>query len=205
MARKKSLKRKQAEWFHFGAAVMDTELSIETGINYEISDRKSRWSEAPIYRFDKYITVRAVVLWGEDQAGEEVNFNFYPMEEGRVKLALHDLHLKNQKTGEYRYETYRGEKESVFGEPEPIGYLQKNGKTERGKQRWYGHSDMSPEALKDTMMLLLSSKQTYLHILGKAAQRGVKLNRVSISLGDAGDREAFHKVQDQIKEQNFFI
>ena len=72
MARKKRSKRKQIEWVHFGAAVMEAEVSVETGINHEISDRKHRWSGAPIYKFKKYLSVRAVVLWGEDQAGEEV-------------------------------------------------------------------------------------------------------------------------------------
>jgi len=45
----------------------------------------------------KYLSVRAIVLWGEDQAGEEVWFHFYQMEEGREKLTLHDLHLKEYK------------------------------------------------------------------------------------------------------------
>ena len=117
------------------------------------------------------------------------------MEEGRTKLTLHDLHLKNKKTGQYRYRTNKGEKEPVYGDPDPIGYLQKSGKSEQGKQRWNGHSDMSPEALKDTMMLLLSSKQTYLHVVGKPARKRVDLIRVSISLGDSGDWEEFDKVQ----------
>lgn len=127
------------------------------------------------------------------------------MEEGRTKLTLNDLHLKNEKTGQYRYRTYKGEKEPVYGDPDPIGYLQKRGKTEQGKQRWSGHSDMSPEALRDAMMLLLSSRQTYLHIVGKPAHRRVDLNSVSISLGDSGDWEEFDKVQDQIKEQKLFL
>jgi len=205
MARKKRSKRKQIEWVHFGAAVMEAEVSVETGINHEISDRKHRWSGAPIYKFKKYLSVRAVVLWGEDQAGEEVWFHFYPMEEGRTKLTLHDLHLTNKKTGEHRYETYKGEKEPVYGDPDPIGYLQKSGKTAQGKQRWTGNSDLSPEALKDTMMLLLSSKQTYPHVVGKPARKRVDLNRVSISLGDSGDWEEFDKVQDQIKGQKLFL
>ena len=64
---------------------------------------------------------------------------------------------------------------------------------------------MSPEALRDTMVLLLSSKQTYLHAVGKPARRRVDLNRVSISLGDSGDWEEFDKVQDQIKGQKLFF
>ena len=205
MVRKKRRTRKQIEWVHFGAAVLETEVSVETGINYEVSDRKHRWSGAPIYKFRKYLSVRAVILWGEDQAGEEISFHFYPMEEGRTKLTLHDLHLKNKNTGQYRYQTHKGEKEPVYGDPDPIGYLQKSGKSEKGKQRWTGHSDMSPEALKDTMMLLLSSKQTYLHGVGKQARRRVDLNRVSISLGDSGDWEEFDKVQDQIRGQKLFL
>ncbi len=34
MARKKRRKRKQIEWVHFGAAVVETEVSIESGINH---------------------------------------------------------------------------------------------------------------------------------------------------------------------------
>jgi len=205
MVRKKRHRRKQIEWIHFGAVVLETEISVESGINHEISDRKRRWSGAPIYKFNKYLSVRAVVLWGEDQAGEEVWFHFYPIKNSRTKLTLHDLHLKNKKTGQYRYRTYRSEKEPVYGDPDPIGYLRKSGKTEQGKQRWYGHSDMAPEALRDTMMLLLSSKQTYLHVVGKPARRRVDLNSVSISLGDSGDWEEFDKVRDQIAGQKLFL
>lgn len=126
------------------------------------------------------------------------------MEEGRTKLTLHDLHLKNKKTGQYRYRTNKGEKEPVYSQSDPIGYLQKCGKTEQGKHRWTGHSDLSPEALKDTMMLLLSPKQTYLHVVGKPARKRVDLNRVSISLGDSGDWEEFNKVQEQLRGLNLF-
>ena len=204
MARKKSRKREQIKWVNFGAAVTETEVSIEAGINYEISDRKSRRSEMPVYRFSKYLSVLAVVLWGEDQLGEEGSFSFYPIDEDKMKLKLHDLHLKNKKTDQYRHRKYRGEEDPVYSDPNPIGYLEKSGKTGQGKQRWTGSSNMSPEALRDTMMLLLSSKQTYLHIVGKPTHRRVDLSRVTISLGDCGDWEEFDKVQDQIKGQKLF-
>jgi len=205
MVRKKARKRKQIEWVHFGAAVMDTEISVDSSINSKLSDRRYRHSGVPIYDFKKYMSVRAVVIWDDDQVGEEVWFHFYPMDKGRQKLILDDLHLKNKRTGEYRYRTHKGEQVPVYGEPEPIGYLRKNGKTEKGKQRWDGHCEVSPEAMQDVMMILLSSKQAYLHVVGKPDRKMVHLIRASVSLGDPGDWEEFDKVQDQIKRQKLFL
>ena len=94
---------------------------------------------------------------------------------------------------------------NVYGEPDSIGYLRKSGRTEQGKQRWYGQCEMSPEAMHDAMMILLSSKQAYLHIVGKPDRKMAHLIRASVSLGDPGDREEFDKVQDQIKGQKLFL
>lgn len=194
MRRKKKTKSRKPIWEHFGAAVTETEISIQSGINHEISDRRYRWGGALVYKFENYITIVARVIWPEEQVGEEVGFSFYQMDQEKVQLTLNDLHAKNKITGEYRYQKYRGESEPVYETPEPIGLLQKNRKNDMGKQCWFGHATVSPEAITNIMMVLLGHKQTYLHITGTRNGRDINLVRASVSLGDPGDWEEFEKL-----------
>ena len=63
---------------------------------------------------------------------------------------------------------------------------------------------MPPESVQDAMMILLSSKQAYLHIEGKPDRKMAHLIRASVSLGDPGDWEEFSKVQEQLRGLNLF-
>ena len=95
MARKKTKSRKPI-WEHFGTAITETEISVQSGMNYEIKDRRYRFGDSPVYRFRKYISFHAVVIWPDEQVGEDVEFSIYTMSQDKADQTLSDLHLKNK-------------------------------------------------------------------------------------------------------------
>jgi hypothetical protein len=174
----------------FGLVVLDSNVTVSTGVNHEIRDRRLRIEGTPIWSHGLILQLECLLVWSEERHGETISFWLSDRERrpNCFDETLQDR-IKLDGFGRPLTKKVRGEERVVYDIPKGIGFIERTGRNKGGYPNWSAAAWVRPEVLRDMVWLTRGIPNVYLHVLGFKEGKVLWVTTLEMSLGDEDDRK----------------